>query len=300
VKLNLDNTTLITHRDCLDGAACALVFLYQGGRKENIQYVPAGMLERFVKDNQELMASDRFLLFADLGFNDVKYMDILDKRGNFLLVDHHVSSLGLAGRPNVVARKDACGSKLLAEVLELPDISSLNQFVDIVDDHDRWILANPESERWATLFTFLEQKRFVDRFSAVSPMVKDTDRELLVDLLLEKRQEAIDKDLKRVQKRFIGGFRAGVVVTSNPAISELCHQMLNKNPDIQVSVTVNLERGHGSFRSRGDVDVAALCATFGGGGHKASSGHRLSDALHNKIIDSVYGIETDSPEIVPA
>ena len=46
------------------------------------------------------------------------------------------------------------------------------------------------------------------------------------------------------------------------------------------------------MRSNGSVDVSAICAIFGGGGHKAAAGCTLVgdlDAVQNKLKEAMQG-----------
>lgn len=137
---DISDAVLVTHRTCLDGAGCAIVFLRAGGRRENIRFVPAGMLENFVKKDP-VFAGDEFIIFADIGLNVPKYATRIDKRGNCVLLDHHKTSAHLADRPWAGVDMDACGTELLRRYLG-DDIGpehtvTCETLARVIDDHDR-------------------------------------------------------------------------------------------------------------------------------------------------------------------
>lgn len=86
--------------------------------------------------------------------------------------------------------------------------------------------------------------------------------------------------------------RAGAVMAESEGIID----SLNSVAGISVAiifkeVAANLVKI--SVRSREDVDAAAICATFGGGGHKRAAGAELRLPLR-KAIDAVLGIATEA------
>ena len=86
--------------------------------------------------------------------------------------------------------------------------------------------------------------------------------------------------------------RAGAVMAESEGIID----SLNSISGISVAivfkeVTANLVKI--SVRSRDDVDAAAICATFGGGGHKRAAGAELRLSLGD-AIDAVLGIATEA------
>lgn len=86
--------------------------------------------------------------------------------------------------------------------------------------------------------------------------------------------------------------RAGAVMAESEGIID----SLNSVAGISVAivfkeVAANLIKI--SVRSRDDVDAAAICATFGGGGHKRAAGAELRLSLRD-AIDAVLGVATEA------
>lgn len=284
----------------MDGAGSALVFMRAGGRRENIHFVPAGMLERFVKE-APVMNEDRFIIFADIGFNMSHYASRLDKRGNCALLDHHKTSLHMADRPWAQIRMDACGTQLMREylghLLVGPDILTCETLSAVIDDHDRWLCQIPASSELAMFMVFVGQQDFIDRYSngrqvtGFDDLFTDFERDLL-GVLKRRRDESISHALKHVIKRdlIVGNqcFRIAYVVSDDPNTSILLNTVLEEMPDVQVAAQLMLGSAKVSLRSRGDFDVSELAKRFGGGGHAAASGHLILQSVIEEFISEVH------------
>lgn len=312
---HLDAAVLVTHKGCMDGAGCAIMFCGAGGKRENVRFVAAGMVEKFIKSDP-VFKSNKFLIFADVGLNTPKYADVLEKRGNLVMLDHHNTSLHLMGRKwaEIEETNQRCGTRMLRdyliEIVPPPNritSSSWRVFANTLDDHDRWLRQIPLSEDLATFMSFVGQESFIDRFSdpkericqniaamrgkvLLTPFEED-----LLAILKRRRDEAIEECLKRCQVRSVtlpdGSLvTMGIMITMEPNVSLLLNRLLEERQEVQVAVSISLEKGAVSMRSRGgSPDVSQIAGLFGGGGHKAAAGHRLPQDLNDLIVEHIYG-----------
>ncbi len=307
VPEKIEDTILVTHQNCMDGSGCAVMFLAAGGKKENIKYVAAGQVERFVK-NDPVFKTDKFIIFADVGLNVPEYADVLERRGSCVILDHHKTSNHLSRRHWCTIEMDACGTELLRRYLvnaklmkEIQPSDAYRKFAAIIDDHDRWIRNDSRSSDLAMIMTFVGQDKFIDLFRR--PELRFIDEQFWtpfelqsLQILTRKRRENIDKALKRVKKRevnlpayFTYPVKIAYVITSEPNVSLLLDEVLAANTDCMISVCVDFDRGAVSLRSKGDFDVADFAAIFGGGGHRAASGHPFPKGLVDDIVDGLHG-----------
>lgn len=313
---NLEDAVLITHKGCMDGSGCAIMFMGAGGKRENIKYVAAGMVEKFVKSDP-VFKSNKFLIFADIGLNTPKYADTLEKRGNLVLLDHHNTSLHLMGRywAEIEEKNERCGTRMLRDylidIVPAPNpikSSSWRMFANLLDDHDRWIRQIPGSEDMATIMSFLGQQDFITRFTdpktrrcdniskrrAQSGFLTEFEEDLL-GILARRRDEAIEDVLKKVTVRQVklpdgSMVSMGIVVTMEPNISLLLQRLLEQYPQVQVATSISLEKGAVSLRSRGgEPDCSRIAALFEGGGHKGAAGHRIPQDTLETILEHIYG-----------
>lgn len=312
---DIKDAILVTHRNCMDGAGCAIMFLAAGGKKENIRYIAAGMVERFVKKDP-IWKSDRFIIFADLGLNIPEYSDVMEKRGNCVVLDHHSTSQHMSGRYWTTIDMDACGCELLRRYLveggfmkeQIDD--AYRKLAHIIDDFDRFILNDNRSDDMSMLMTFYGQEMFVEEF--LRPYLRFEDERFWTDfelktlkVLQRRRTEAIERILKKVKVREVNideffnyPIRIAYVVTGDPNISKVMDAVLVNNPDCMMAVCVDPDRNSISLRSKGIVDVGQFASIFGGGGHRGAAGHPVPPDLFDNMVDEVHLIGTSTIERV--
>lgn len=302
--VDISNAALVTHKGCMDGCGCAIMFMRCGGLRENIKFIPAGTVEKFIDHGLE-MFDGKFVIFADVGLNvhgSEKYVGILQKRGDVAMLDHHSTSTHLRSIDWCDVRQEHCGTELLRQYLGLNDVNS-KRLASLIDDHDRWLLKEPNSQEMASFQNFVGQEEFINRFLH-RDLTQDvfTPIELeIMELMVRRRDELMDDVLSRV---IVREFRCadqkltlGYVVSSEPNCSLLLDKMLRQRSDINVAVQINLEKGSVSLRSKDGTDVATIAAYFGGGGHKAAAGHRIPSLLWKLIIDEIHGEDPSNLEL---
>lgn len=306
---DIERSILVTHKNCLDGAGCAIMFLRAGGLPENIRYVSAGTLERFVKRDPAFVDSTRFLIIADLGLNDPKYSDHLEARGGLVLIDHHRTSLHMVGRrwayvgcsDGGPSGGEACGTELLRRYLGQcgylgPTMYDAFVLAAIIDDHDRWLRRDPNSDRLALLCTFVGQEDIVRRFvnRAMRNDVFSHPEFEMLEVLTRRRDEQIAEDIRRAHVvddvRWPGhpDVRIAYVVTDNPNTSLLLHRLGELYPDVDATCQVMVGSAKVSMRGVGGFDVAEFAARYGGGGHSAAAGHLFGRDLIEDLIEEIH------------
>ena len=96
--MDLSKTALITHRACMDGSACAVLFIALGGNPESVFYSDPGH-DNTDKVTQEVMNKwSGPILLVDVGISEHLAEEIdawLAGSNSFLLLDHHKSSVPL-------------------------------------------------------------------------------------------------------------------------------------------------------------------------------------------------------------
>lgn len=298
---DIRETILVTHKDCMDGCGCAMMFLAAGGTLSNVRYVPAGMLEKFIKDEINDLGN-KFVVFADIGLSESnpkkeEYADKLEKRGSCVLIDHHVTSTWMKDREWCNIDSSMCGTELLRRYLGL-NWYSVKKMAEVIQDHDLWFRKYPESEELSTLMVHVGQDDFVRRFNGrqwdgVHPLFTDSELEIL-EILKRRRDESIESALRKVTVRDSvynnKNVRIGYVISSEQNSSLLLSRMLESRIDIDVAAQVNFEKNTMSLRSLKDknFDVSEIAKCYGGGGHRNAAGHRLPKDLVEKIIEEIH------------
>ena len=291
----ISDCVLVTHAGCMDGSGCAIMFLRAGGLKENIKYAAAGMVERFLKNNLEQLG-DKFIIFADIGLSQDRdsYIEMLTKRGNCVLLDHHKTCLHMTGLPWCRVDMNFCGTELLRQYLGLEDKSS-KALATLIQDHDLWLRKDPNSEALATFSVFAGQDELVERFvnRDVSLGVFTELESQMMKIVASRRDKIIDALLKKVIVKQLNwgnnnSVKMGYIISSEMNSSLLLDRALEADKTLQVACQLNLERGSASLRSRSGYDVSELAKYFGGGGHAAASGHRISESIIKGIVEEIH------------
>lgn len=292
----------------MDGATCALLFEKAGGRRENVHFVHAGQLGQFVRE--QLASVPGFIVFADVGGISDEEANVLEKRGDCVLLDHHKTSMNVAERSWCYVDSSgnggsACGSELLRRYLasfeRSLDDEPTRALVAAVDDHDRWLKKNSLGEELALLFSFFGTTEFIERFIRIEERMRNTDGGMLYyqerDVLRVLRRKLVERIAIAAKKTIVRDvevdgrkYRVGYVLSSLQSVSEGLERVLDRHPEAQVAAQVNFDSGVVSLRSRsGGPDVAEFARAFGGGGHRGAAGHQIPRSLIELIVEEVHG-----------
>ena len=289
---------LVSHKNCADGSACAILFQFLGGK--DVVFVSPG-------EHADEVALDLFhnfpgkIIFADISVS-LDVAEILDGRKyDILLFDHHKSAIPLKQYPwcEIEENNTRCGSMMFFDWIRkelwnrdaLSLLDSYKRFIELVDDYDLWSKTyGQETEDLAALFLCLGQKLFVERFlNDASPdllskerYLLDVDRKKKEHLLLQKKKEAL-VFIKHIQ----GKDRRVAFVTAKSHNNEIAEAIYN-DADLDVDLVV-LVSDRVSFRApaRSDIDCSVLAASFGAGGHRLSAGSSLKNIIGVDLLDLV-------------
>jgi oligoribonuclease NrnB/cAMP/cGMP phosphodiesterase (DHH superfamily) len=91
--MDLTNTKLVTHANCPDGLACAIVFISAGGQRNNVVFSSPN--HKFVDEKvKDLLGSSSGvdIIIADLSVSEQLAEVIENAYKNVLLFDHHNSA----------------------------------------------------------------------------------------------------------------------------------------------------------------------------------------------------------------
>lgn len=304
----IDDCVLVTHLGCMDGSGVAIIFLAAGGKRENVVFVAAGGVERFIRESP-LMLQDKFIIFADVGLNpgSARYADELEKRGNCVLLDHHVTSSYLVDRHWCKISNEACGTEMLRRYLVENgfldgDNTALKNFAITIDDHDRFQQKIPHAEKLGELAVFYGQDEFINRFSnpwrfehfqkSAIPPFSDFDIELCKILdsnALRGAERAAKNLIVHVINYFDTPVKIGYILSGNLNTTKVLMEVLRLRPDVDIVAQIMLDAGKVSMRSRNDgPDVSKLAMEFRGGGHVHAAGHHISQETINHLIEEIH------------
>jgi oligoribonuclease NrnB/cAMP/cGMP phosphodiesterase (DHH superfamily) len=260
-------TTLLTHTD-LDGVGCAVVLAGSSPGHGPVELVENGAIDDRVRETLAALVADapaHEVLVTDHGI-DARTADAADgfvrAGGRFRLIDHHRSSLHLAGREwaTIDPRRSATG--LLFDHLGQPEAYS--DFARLVEDHDLWQHRDPRSARLATLVGLLGAERFLARFREDPSVDLREGEQLLVDNEESRREDYLRRKVEQARLEEIGG-RRWAICYAEQYQSDVAERLMS---DLGVSATAIVNPGKRTVSLRGrDVDVSVIAERFGGGGH---------------------------------
>lgn len=291
----------------MDGSGASILFTHAGGKKENVHWVAAGKFDEHIEDGKVITDPNVPILIVDISPND-DGANFLHRRGNFQVIDHHKSAERFSNEPNfyISVGNLACGTEMFRMWLarfhdQKFERACYRRFASLIDDHDRWVRKQPMSIEMPRLFAFIGQKKFVEwfndveyRFEHEKPSYWLPHEKVLLDVLTESQQMRheylIKNKFTKLRRQGLAGdtVTIGYIVSAEVNCSELLHEYLNANPDVDIACQINLDIDKVSLRSNDRVDLSKFAKLYNGGGHKDAAGHGLPEGLIKKIIEELH------------
>lgn len=317
---------VITHND-LDGSGPVVLLRYIFGSNVDVRHVNNGVMSReivYALTHPEVYNRYSAIIATDISVNasDAAKIDELPTVSKFILLDHHQTAeylnqynwaVVLSGwnpgsfRDTVYKDKTSqghsSGTSLLFDYLEYRGYQfsmAAKYFSFLVSAYDTWDWKNvfnslQRCKDLALLFQIYGMEEFdevfADRLCRTQDhhrLFSDMDKKLLE---IEKRRIKQAVDIKAL------GFKTGVLTldkaytiaysVGSEFMPDVFDRMKEMYPDKDLFV---IYYGNGiSLRAvKGDVDVAAIAASLGGGGHKAAGGFKIDTEVTADIIGRLF------------
>ncbi|GGH75951.1 oligoribonuclease NrnB/cAMP/cGMP phosphodiesterase (DHH superfamily) [Pullulanibacillus pueri] len=302
----------------LDGLGCGVIAKLAFGDDADVAYCSYHVLNQRVEQViEDPEFDDTELYITDLAVNS-SVEKKLEKRFNagqpIQVIDHHVTAMhfnkydwGLV-KPEDENGKKTCATSLFYDYLiehhHLEESRALEEFVDLIRQYDTWEWEenhNNAAKRLNDLFYIFNRKHFEEEMlkrlqdhpDAFS--LSDTE-EFLLDIEDQKIDRYIHSKNKQIIQTFFDDYCVGII-HAEQYLSELGNALHKLNPHLDMIIMLNMARKKVGFRTIHDtVDVAALAARFGGGGHPKASGCDLSPELFEKLVVDVFPFSPIKPD----
>lgn len=287
---NLDeneDVVLITHKNCPDGAAAAVLVK---------KVYPSAVVLHCVHEqvNQEsLQAAEKIsdggkLIIADIcpSQNTLdKLLKILETKKTFLgIYDHHQSNSWLEKyccskdeKMEIVFDESRCGSKIVYDTLiktHQKELEPYHDFIVISNDRDLWLQKDPRSYHLSLLHKILHDEKYVQRFLKNPFFDGDKSEKEILNFFADLQKKNEEKLLKRIiVKEDKNGYLYGVIYGDGDSSTLLNNAIVRFN--LEYALLVNLNTKKVSIRSKGNFDCATYSEKYGGGGHRCASGFRI-------------------------
>lgn len=300
-----DRTLLVTHKNCLDGTGCAAVFVWAGGRRENIIFKPPHACD---------LSPDEVSGFDEVWFADLCPKNLDDPTCGLLfhVFDHHKSNMERAGScKNCTFSMEHSGTSLLARETDVFSkcrggyhstdegrwISDYERIVRALEAYDLGRFDYREGQYMADLAATLTQEQmldmFIERGENASSVLNDPLNKARVEAAQNARTLYAQKAAKdalyldwRPPGEIYGPVRTGVSLSPEQWKNAVAQEILR---EADLAIIVDTTSWSVSFRSN-RLDVSQMAQEYGGGGHKAASGFKINphDALR-LIIEEIFG-----------
>lgn len=304
---------LFSHSD-LDGIGCGiLVQLAFGKDNAEISYCDYDNIDSTVKEYLETEQDDTIPIYiTDIRVNE-ETAELLNKRGNVQLLDHHPTALGLNKYDWCdVVIEDFKGIKTSGTMLfyhwlgmngclseELENNKALKRFAELVRDYDTW--------RWSELGedgVICKQVNdllyLYGRDDFIHWCVSEIHDEVFPrlyakdEVVLKIKQDEIDRYIEEKDKTMFTSTMCGKVcgfVFADRFVSELGNRLCKMHPEIDFVAMIDIDGCTVSYRTvKEDIDLGKdVASLFGGGGHPKAAGSEFSQSIKLKVIEEIFG-----------
>ncbi len=289
-----DKTALVTHRGCLDGTGSALMFLWAGGKRENIV---------FRNPSTAFLTPAEAANFDEVWFADVcpPSLDNEPAGGKpFHVFDHHLSNMKkFADDPRCTFDMKKSGTSLMAQRLGIIDTESLTgvyvaELINALEAYDLGRFDEPMGVRLADAASSYTQDEMLDQL-----VMHGAD--IMYDQAIVSRADALSavRNLYSEQAaKYAYSFQfpgtgdeiieCGMAVSPVYWKNEVALRIL-KDHDLALIVDPTTQMV--SLRSKeGGPDCSMIAARYGGGGHARAAGFKANGLqMLNALTETVIG-----------
>jgi oligoribonuclease NrnB/cAMP/cGMP phosphodiesterase (DHH superfamily) len=277
------NNTIISHKNCPDGAAAVL---YARLICPSVSYFFSNHIEvneLILKTAKKLSQKATFWITDICCDYDVlqEVLEILKpKQTTLRIFEHHISRQWLKDVRiqegldfKVVFGSSRCGSKMFYDeyVQTHPQLLPYKEFSELVNDRDLWINKDARGVLITKLHNLYEDHLFVERMLE-NPSLEITEKEKLLLAYQDRKEEKhllFLLDTIQIQTDE-NGFKYGVIY-GNGMSSEILDRALQEK-ELEYAMLINLNAKRGHIRSRGNFNCADFAMKKGGGGHNCAAG----------------------------
>ena len=279
----LKKSVMITHGDCPDGSACAafakilvpnVTIIFGIHKIINDQVMNAISL---VEEGGVLWIAD---IVCDKDYLSMACNALKNKNASLGIYEHHETRSWLQKfaaptemQSEIIFDNSRCGSKIFYDsyVTTNDSLSKYADFSKVINDRDLWINHEVRGIQLAKLHQIYGDEKFVARFLK-NPIVQFTsDEKVLLNFVYEQEKKRIDSALNRMKiKTDENGFIYSVVYETSDS-SDLLNAAIEKF-NLEYAIMLDLNKGKGSIRGKGNMDCSIYAQNKGGGGHKRASG----------------------------
>lgn len=301
---------LLSHND-LDGVGCGILAKLAFNDKVKIRYNSITALDREIEFFLENDQQKTFLFITDLSpneENEKRIHDYYQATGNVQLLDHHKTALHFNQYEwGKVLIEDEQGFLTSATSLYyqylvihglLEKTEAVSEFVELVRQYDTWEWeknGNLKAQRLNALFFLVSieefEEKMLERLKTSDHFDFDDFEKKILSMEEEKTERYIRRKKRELIQTTLGEYYAGVVYAES-YLSELGNELGKENQHLDYIAMINMGSKKISFRTIHDhIDVSAIAAKYGGGGHQKAAGCSLTEEAYKQYVVATFHIE---------
>jgi oligoribonuclease NrnB/cAMP/cGMP phosphodiesterase (DHH superfamily) len=285
-------TALVTHKGCLDGTGSALMFIWAGGKRENIFFRNPSMC---------YLTPQEAATFDEVWFADVCPSSMEDPSGGlpFHVFDHHISNQRKFGDdPRCTFDMKKSGTSLMAEVLDLVKYEDgtgyIASLIEALEDYDLGRFEKPMGVRLADAASSYTQDEMLDQLIMHGADTMYEDHIVArADALSSIRNMYAEQAARYAYSFQFPGTGDEIIecgMASSPVYwkNEVALRILK---DHDLALVVDPTTQMVSLRSKeGGPDCSIIAARYGGGGHARAAGFKANGLqMLNALTEAVIG-----------
>jgi oligoribonuclease NrnB/cAMP/cGMP phosphodiesterase (DHH superfamily) len=261
--------TLFTHND-LDGVACGIIFA-KCYPTASIFFCDNDLKPLYEwLDTYDDTVSD--LIITDLGITP-ELAQRFAQRGHVSIVDHHTSAEWLNKYDWATVDPAHCAAYHLYNILSYDHhLEDYKNFIDIVDNHDRWV----KPSQLSTLLGVMGIDRFFNRFVLDSKADLMPHEQTIIDMEEDYKANYIAETIPIAQEITDAEGYQVAIVPCELYHSNVGDAILKTNTRIEYVMMIDLRLGKCHMRGRGNKDLSVFAKECGGGGHPKAAGFPIS------------------------
>jgi len=301
---------LLSHND-LDGVGCGILAKLAFNDKVKIRYNSIAALDREIEFFLQNDQQKTFLFITDLSpneENEKRIHDYYQATGNVQLLDHHKTALHFNQYEwGKVLIEDEQGFLTSATSLYyqylvihglLEKTDAISEFVELVRQYDTWEWeknGNLQAQRLNALFFLVSieefEEKMLERLKTSDHFDFDDFEKKILSMEEEKTERYIRRKKRELIQTTLGEYYAGVVYAES-YLSELGNELGKENQHLDYIAMINMGSKKISFRTIHDhIDVSAIAAKYGGGGHQKAAGCSLTVEAYKQYVVATFHIE---------
>lgn len=255
---------LLTHASCLDGTTCQMLM-----QSVLPQTVVVKLSPTKVDEYVSSLTTNAFdvIIIADISTRNTDFL----LKDNVIMVDHHDSALAFNDPSTLTfVNNSACGSKLLWLMLQMIFKTELkySDFIEVVNDHDLWILKDERSRLLNALMYELGDSKFIERFKSFKLKLTDADVSWFNTRIAKVKADATNMQIEDL------GYGVGLYF-DNEYNNDLMHEILQIR-EYHTILTYKPKFGGVSVRTKHEsLHLGEILSDASiGGGHRHAGGFR--------------------------